>query len=168
MREARDTRYHRLLVVDDEDSRFMRFDNSFQSGMYLNDPFRTRFDYTDYLHLGLAYTTDAERVLFIGLGGGSAPEADVAGLSRPAAAGGRARPRRRRPPPTVGSRSLETRGSSVDVEDGRRFLRSDDGSWDVIVIDAYYADAIPFHLATVEFVELVDRGSPRAAPWWST
>ena len=154
VREARDTRYHRLLVVDDEDSRYLRFDNSFQSGMYLKNPFRTRFEYTDYLHLGLAYTPAAKRVLFIGLGGGSAQKRmwrDFPDLRLQAV---------ELDPDVVTAayrwfalpRDPRLR---VDVEDGRRFLRSDEGGWDVIVVDAYYADSIPFHLATVEFVELV-------------
>ena len=42
----------------------------------------------------------------------------------------------------------------VASEDGRRWLARNDGRWDVIVIDAFYADSIPFHLATVEFLEL--------------
>ena len=40
------------------------------------------------------------------------------------------------------------------VEDGRRFLRKDQRRWDLIVVDAFYADGVPFHLATLEFVEL--------------
>ena len=36
-------------------TRYLRFDNSLQSAMYLDDPFRTRFRYTDLFHLGLAY-----------------------------------------------------------------------------------------------------------------
>ena len=42
----------------------------------------------------------------------------------------------------------------VDVEDGRRWLQRNDARWDVMVIDAFYADSIPFHLTTVEFLEL--------------
>ena len=96
VRFAKDTRYHRLVVADDESSRYLRFDSSFQSGMYLGQPFRTRFDYTDYLDLGLAYNPDARRVLFIGLGGGSAPKRFWRDFPQPPAAGGRARPGRRR------------------------------------------------------------------------
>ena len=33
----------------------------------------------------------------------------------------------------------------------------------MIVIDAFYADSIPFHLATVEFLELHAHASPPAA-----
>ena len=68
---AEDTRYHRLAVVDDEETRYLRFDNSLQSAMYLGDPFRTRYRYTDFFHLGVAYNPDARNVLFVGLGAGS-------------------------------------------------------------------------------------------------
>ena len=90
VREARDTQYHRLVVVDDDDSRYLRFDNSFQSGMWLSDPYRTRFLYTDYLDLGLAHRPSAKNVLFIGLGGGSAPKRMWRDFPGPAAAGRRA------------------------------------------------------------------------------
>ena len=43
----------------------------------------------------------------------------------------------------------------MEVEDGRRFLVANDGPWDAIVVDAFYSDSIPFHLATREFLELV-------------
>ena len=43
---------------------------------------------------------------------------------------------------------------AIEVEDGRRFLARNDGPWDAIVVDAFYSDAIPFHLATREFLEL--------------
>src|SRR5207244_2086497 len=44
---------------------------------------------------------------------------------------------------------------AVTVADGRRFLERDRRRYDVIAIDAYYADAIPFHLTTREFLETV-------------
>ncbi len=153
VREARETQYHRLLVVDDEESRYLRFDSSFQSGMYLADPFRTRFSYTDYLDLGIAYNPDASRVLYIGLGGGSAPK----------------RAFRDFPAFTLHAVELDPdvvetayrwfalprdERLEVTVEDGRRFLRRDEQTWDVIAIDAFYSDSIPFHMTTAEFVEL--------------
>jgi spermidine synthase len=49
----------------------------------------------------------------------------------------------------------------VHVEDGRRFLLGNQRRWDLIAIDAFYADSIPFHLSTQEFLELVrDRLNP--------
>jgi spermidine synthase len=160
VREARETRYHRLVVADDQESRYLRFDSSFQSGMYIDRPFATRFEYTDYLDLGIAYNPDAQRMLFVGLGGGSAPkriwrdfpdsQLQVVELD-----------------PDVVDAAYKwfevprDERLQVDVEDGRRWLVRNDERWDVIVLDAFYSDSIPFHLATQEFVELArDRLEP--------
>ena len=71
---TKDSQYHRIAVVEDDDSRYLRFDSSFQSGMYKDDPYRTRFEYSDYLQLPLAYRPSTRRILYVGLGGGSAPK----------------------------------------------------------------------------------------------
>jgi spermidine synthase len=149
----KDTQYHGLAVVDDEESRYLRFDNSFQSGMFLDRPFATRFDYTDYFDLGLAYNPDARRVLFIGLGGGSAPKRFFRDFPRLDLQVVEIDPVVR----DVAYRYFRlprTPRLRVEVEDGRRFLARTDERWDVIAVDAYYADSIPFHMATAEFVEL--------------
>jgi spermidine synthase len=151
---SKNTRYHGLTVVDDDDSRHLRFESSFQSGMYLDDPFRTRYEYTDFLGLPLAYRPEAKRILFIGLGGGSAqkrlwrdfPELDLEVVELDPVVRDVAYRYFRLP------RSPRLR---VSVEDGRRFLQRNDERWDAIVIDAYFSDAIPFHLATLEFLDLV-------------
>ena len=150
----KETRYHRLSVVDDADSRYLRFDSSFQSGMVLGQPYRTRFRYTDYFDLALAYAPAARDVLFVGLGGGSAPKRmwrdfpslriRVAELDPDVAAVARRffavpdHPRLR-----------------VAAQDGRRFLDEHARRWDAIGIDAFFSDSIPFHLTTREFLELV-------------
>src|ERR671910_1357282 len=150
----KDSQYHRIAVVEDADSRYLRFDSSFQSGMYIDDPFRTRFEYSDYLQLPLAYGPDTRRILYIGLGGGSAPK----------------RTWRDFPATSIDAVELDPEVVDVayeyfelprdprlrvEVEDGRRFLAANEGPWDAIVIDAFYSDSIPFHLATREFLELV-------------
>ena len=118
---AKDSQYHRIAVVQDDSSRYLRFDSSFQSGMYRDNPYRTRFAYTDYLQLALAYQPGAKRILFVGLGGGSAPkrmwrdfpglQVDVVELDREVVGAARrffGVPRDRR--------------LAIEVEDGRRFL----------------------------------------------
>ena len=143
VRFAEDTEYHRLAVVDDETTRYLRFDASLQSAMYLDDPYRTRFAYTDFFHLGLAYNPDARRPLH--------------------------RPRRWSSPKRmwrdhedvqihvveldpvvvdVGYRYFDVPRDPrlrVEVGDGRQFLTREEKRWDVIVVDAFFADAIPFH-----------------------
>jgi spermidine synthase len=153
VREARDTRYHRMFVLDGDGVRYLRFDNTFQSAMDLADPHKTVFGYTDYLQLGLAYAPSTKRVLFIGLGGGSAVK------------------RMWRDFPSLELHAVELDPDVVRVarqwfelptderlevstQDGRRFLQANDERWDMIVVDAYFADSIPFHLATAQFLEL--------------
>jgi spermidine synthase len=154
LRYAKDTRYHRLSVADDETNRYLRFDNTYQSGMPLARPFGTSFQYADYFHLALAYKPDARDILVIGLGGGSSPK------------------RLWRDFPDLRIQAVELDQVVVDVayrffelprdprlevavDDGRRYLDDDDRTWDAIMIDAFFADAIPFHLFTSEFMELV-------------
>ena len=151
--ETKDSQYHRIAVVEDSESRYLRFDSSFQSGMYKDDPYRTRFPYSDYLQLAFAYRPEAKRILYVGLGGGSAPKrtwrdfpdvrVDVVELDPEVV--------------NVAYRWFELPRDPrlrVEVEDGRRYLAASEGPWDAIVIDAFYSDSIPFHLATREFLEL--------------
>ena len=153
VRVARDTRYHRMYVLDGADTRYLKFDSSLQSAMSLRDPYATVFEYTDYLQLGLAYGPSAKRVLFIGLGGGSAVKRmwrDFPSLQLHAV---------ELDPDVVGAarrwfRMPADRRVDVTVEDGRRFLQRHDERWDLIVVDAYYGDSIPFHLTTTQFFEL--------------
>src|SRR6266480_2560522 len=45
----------------------------------------------------------------------------------------------------------------LHAQDGRLFLTRTANQYDIILLDAYYADAMPFHLATREFFELAQR-----------
>jgi spermidine synthase len=151
---AKDTRYHRLTVVDDSSERYLRFDNTYQSGMVLGRPFATAFAYSDLFHLYRAYNPSARRILFIGLGGGSSPKriwrdfpdaqieaVELDPVVRDVAYRYFALPHDPR--------------LNVTVDDGRHFLDTHEERWDAILIDAFFADAIPFHLFTNEFMELV-------------
>ena len=155
----KDTQYHRLAVVEDDVARTLRFDSSYQSAMNLKDPFLTEYEYTDYFQLGLAYNPRAKNVLFIGLGGGSAPKrfwrdfpnlqlqvVEIDPVVVDVAHRYFAVPRNRLP---------------VAVRDGRRYLAENTKRWDVIAIDTFYGDGVPFHMTTHEFVELArDRLAP--------
>jgi spermidine synthase len=155
----KDTAYHRVFVVQDEERRFLRFGSSYQSAMDLDDPF-TGFIYTSFFDLGLAYVPEARDALFVGLGGGSAPK------------------RFWRDFPELRLQVVELDPVVVDVahrffrvprdprlkiavEDGRRYLVKHDRRYDIIALDTFFEDGIPFHLTTREFLELVhDRLRP--------
>jgi spermidine synthase len=150
----RDSQYHRITVAENADSRFLRFDSSFQSGMFRAQPFLLRFAYTNYMDLGLAYDPSARQTLMIGLGGGSTqkqlwrafPDLTVTTVELDPAVR------------DVAYRFFDFPKDPrlpVVVADGRRYLDLNQQSWDVIMIDAFYADSVPFHLTTREFLTLV-------------
>ncbi len=164
----KDSAYHRIIVYEDGDSRILRFNQSRQSGMYLSDPDRLRFLYTEYASLPLVLKPDARSVAFIGLGGGSLPKKyrkdypslriDVAEIDPEVV--------------TVAKRFFGFREDdrmTVAAEDGRVFLtRKRDARYDYVFVDAYYSDAVPFHMTTVEFLALVKRRlSPDGVVAWN-
>jgi spermidine synthase len=147
---AKDTIYHRITVDEDGSYRYLRLDRYWQSGWDVQAPLRTVFPYTDYLHLALIFNHNLRRALFIGLGGGIAPsrflhdyphmQIDVVELD-PAVV-------------DVARKFFALPSTSrlrVYTQDGRLWLRRTPNRYDLIVLDAYLIDTIPFHLATKEF-----------------
>jgi spermidine synthase len=148
----KDSLYHHIIVTEDDSLRTLRFDRLRQSALDLKDPDRMVFHYTQYLHLAMAFHDRPQRALFIGLGGGSAPRRfyrdyaslliDVAELDPEVV--------------SIAKRYFlfeESDRMKVQAVDGRIFLQKTPHRYDMIFLDAYYADAIPFHLATREFLK---------------
>jgi spermidine synthase len=152
----KDTFYHRIRVEEDEEARNIYFDRTLQSSMNLKDPTSLRLVYSRYTSLGFTFRSDAKKMLIIGLGGGSIPkklqkefpnlELDVVEID----------------PEVIKIAKdhfnvRESKNLRIYAQDGRLFLARTQNQYDVILIDAYYADAMPFHLATKEFFELAQK-----------
>lgn len=150
----RDSAYHQISVLEDGLNRYLRFNRSFQGGMVLRDPFESPFLYTSYAHLAHVFHPGIRRVLMIGLGSGTIPkrftrdypEVTVDSIELDPAV------------VEVAKRFFEVREDArhrVTVQDGRVFVRRAEARYDLVVLDAYFAEGIPFHLATKEFLEQV-------------
>jgi spermidine synthase len=152
----KDTFYHRIRIEEDDEARYMYFDRTLQSAMNLQDPTALRLIYSRYTSLALAFRPDAKKMLIVGLGGGSIPkklakefpslEMDVVEID----------------PEVVQSAKThftvrESKNLRLHAQDGRLFLNRAKDQYDIILLDAYYSDAMPFHLATKEFFELAQR-----------
>ncbi|MFP4174899.1 MAG: spermidine synthase, partial [Halobacteriales archaeon] len=113
--------------------------------------------YTRYFHLPFLMADDPDdidRVLFIGGGGFTGPRifADEYNITVDAV---------EIDPEVVDVAKMyfnveESDSLRIHNEDGRRFLRETDETYDLIVLDAYKKDKVPFHLTTVEFMRLAD------------
>jgi len=148
------TAYADLRVVEDDGVRTMYIGGVPQSATYADGREGYVFDYAKYAHLPLLFQNDTDRALFIGGGGFTIPQryheeypgvtVDVAEID-----------------PEVIRVAKEQFGliegprMNVHVTDGREYLQGTNRTYDVIVLDAFRADRVPFHLTTREFMELV-------------
>jgi len=152
----KDTFYHRIRVEEDDEARYMYFDQTLQSAMNLKDPTALRLIYSRYTSLGFAFQPDAKKMLIIGLGGGSIakkiqkefPSLEIDAVEID-------------PEVIQIAKShfnvRENKNLRLHAQDGRQFLTRTQNRYDIILLDAYYKDTMPFHLATKEFFELAHR-----------
>jgi spermidine synthase len=151
---SRDTAYHHIQVFDMDRVRMMRFDNLTQGGMHLDKPERSVFGYDEAFLASWALRPNIRRICVIGLGAGTLPrrlaellpEAEIDSVEID---------------PVVAQIAREyfgfqeTARNRIHVEDGRVFLARGGAAYDLIVLDAYNATGVPFHLMTREFYGLV-------------
>jgi len=152
----KDTFYHRIRVEEDDEARYMYFDRTLQSAMTLKDPTALRLVYSRYTSIGLTFRPDAKKMLLVGLGGGSIPkklnkefpnlEIDAIELD----------------PEVIRIAKdhfnvKEHKNLRLHAQDGRLFLARTQQQYDIIMLDAYFTDAMPFHLATKQFFELAQK-----------
>lgn len=132
-----------------------------QTALYPDRPLHLELDYTRVGMIGLAMVPDDARILFVGLGGGAMPTYTRLVL----------------PEATIDVVEIDT--LIVDVAqrwfgfrpddqlrvhtaDGRAFIEdAQPASWDLIVLDAFAENGIPYSLTTRQFLEAV---SLRLAP----
>ncbi|ELZ24857.1 spermidine synthase [Halosimplex carlsbadense 2-9-1] len=149
------TPYQELQVVDLGGTRTLYLGGQPHSAMDLDDPNRHVFEYTRYFHLPFLFADDPDeidRVLFIGGGGFTGPKrfandydvtVDVAEID-----------------PDVIAAAEEYFGVSeserlnIYNQGGRQFLRETNRTYDLVVLDAYQKDKVPFELTTREFMTL--------------
>ena len=150
--------YSKITVTEDQRGlRTLLFDNEVrQSVGKVGDPNHLELPYARAMPAGLAFVDAPQRILIVGLGGGTIPtflhkhypktQIDVVDID-----------------PDVVDVAKRFFGFREDatlrayVNDGRRFVEESRRPYDVIFLDAYGPDNIPYHLATREFLEAVRR-----------
>lgn len=150
--------YHRIFVYKDGpivSLRFNRKTNVIQGRVNLEKPRVHMLEYSTLALAGLLYNPVPSRVLVLGMGGGVIPrelhhyfpeaEIDVVEID-PAI-------------PDIAQKFFgfqEDEGLRIHVQDGRmyirRYLRKKGPAYDMIILDAFLSDYIPFHLMTREFL----------------
>ncbi len=151
--------YHHVQVIDNDGVRLLSFNGTRETMMSLSNPLTGHFEYTEYFHMPWLWNRDIQRVLMMGLGGGSTQRSyqhyytnvtvDTVDLD----------------PVVVGVARqyfhvTETPQFRIYTNDGRVFLKRTSQKYDVILMDAYtttrYGSSIPPHLTTKEFFTLAN------------
>lgn len=149
--------YNTIVVTeDDQGLRTLSFEpgGARQSVVKVGDPDHLELPYARAMAVGLVVAERPRRVLIVGLGGGTIPGflhkhfpqtiIDVVDID-----------------PDVVAVAKKFFGFREDatlrahVADGRRFVATHPKQYDIIFLDAFGADNIPYHLATREFLDLV-------------
>jgi spermidine synthase len=149
-----DSPYQQVRIRDDELFRYLVLDRTFHATMWKSDPVWLFLPYSQLMVSSLALASEPKRGLILGHGGGSLAkwlariwpelELDIVEFD-----------------PTVVRMAEDffdyhpPSNHHVSVKDGRAFLNGTHHTYDVIWIDAFARDMIPFHLTTVEFFSLV-------------
>lgn len=159
-----DSLYHHIIVSENADVRILRFHKGAaqealgsdfaQSVISLADPYALYMRYSRHTMVGAALVERPKRALFVGLGAGTLPkyfaraypdcQVDCAELDGKVV--------------DVARRYFflgELANLNITVIDGRRFVKKTDAKYDLVFLDAYRDNMIPFHLMTRKFLEEV-------------
>jgi spermidine synthase len=145
------------VTEDDQGMRTLLFGSGVrQSVVKVGDPDHIELPYARTMVSGLALCPDPKRALVVGLGGGTIPnflhkhypqtQIDAVDID-----------------PVVVEVAKQFFGFREDatlkayVQDGRQFIEERLNVYDVIFLDAFSSEDIPYHLATREFLEAVRR-----------
>jgi spermidine synthase len=150
--------FNTIYVFDTEEgTRVLAFeeDGAMQSAMDLKDPNRLVLSYARTSMVVLPLAEEPKRILIVGLGGGSIPTFL----------------RRVYPDAVIECAELDPgvveaakkffnyvedgKKSIVHVGDGRKFIETTKEKYDLIFLDAYGPDSVPYTLATKQFLEAV-------------
>jgi len=148
-----------IVIYEQSGERCMNFGSlqapGRQTCIDIDDPDTMVFGYTRMMMSALFIHPDPERILIVGLGGGTLPRALASVLPKASIHTIEIDPAVVR----VAERFFGFRQSSrqkVFVEDGRAFIErahAQKEQYDLILLDAFDVDYIPPHLLTVEFLQ---------------
>lgn len=151
--------YQYISVIEDKakNERYIRNNKRemSQGGISIDRPDKLLFEYTQMSFISLAFLDrDPKEVLFVGLGAGSMPRyfhkyylnanVDIVEIDQDIV--------------SVAEKYFYFNQNSrmrVFVDDGRIFIKRTPKKYDMIFLDAYQNEYIPFHLTTLEFLQEV-------------
>lgn len=151
------SQYNHVQVIDNDGIRMLSFNGTSETRMSITNPLQGHFEYTEYFHMPWLWNHDMQRVLMIGLGGGSTQRSYQHYYTNVTVETAEIDP----VVIDVAKKYFtvaETPHLQIRNLDGRVFLRRSTNRYDAIILDAYtttrYGSSLPPHLTTREFFRL--------------
>ncbi len=151
----KETLFSHLDVIEFGDNRSLYLDGMRHSSMNLDDPLDLVIDYTEYFHLGMLFNPTATNVLFVGGGGFTGPKNFL-----------ELYPDVKIDVIEIDSDVIDTAKTYFNLEDSprlqifnddaRNHLSTFEKKYDLIILDAYSSNYVPYHLMTDEFFKIVE------------
>jgi spermidine synthase len=152
----KETLFSHLDVIEYGDNRSLYLDGLRHSSMDLDDPLDLVIDYTEFFHLGMLFNPTAKDILFVGGGGFTGPKNFLQIY------------------PDTKIDVIEIDSDVIDVaktyfnlessprlqifnDDARKHLSMFDKKYDLVVLDAYATNYVPYHLMTHEFFQILEK-----------
>jgi len=151
----KETLFSHLDVIEFGDNRSLYLDGMRHSSMDMSDPLDLVIDYTKYFHLGMLFNPTATDILFVGGGGFTGPKNFLELY------------------PDIKIDVIEIDSDVIDTakmyfnlkdnsrlkifnDDARNHLSTFDKKYDLIILDAYASNYVPYHLMTDEFFQIIE------------
>lgn len=152
----KETLFSHMDIIEYGDNRSLYLDGLRHSSMNMRDPLDLVIDYTEYFHLGMMFNPTAKDILFVGGGGFSGPKNFLALY------------------PETKIDVIEIDPDVIDAaktyfnleasprlqifnDDARKHLSMFDKKYDLIILDAYATNYVPYHLMTHEFFQTLEK-----------
>jgi len=149
-----ETEYSHLDVVDSDNKRTLYLNGMRHSQMDKDNPNELVLKYTKYFHLGTLFNPQLENILFVGGGGFSGPKNFLESYPNSLIDVVEIDPEVTEVAKTYFSLREDSR-LEVFNEDARTFLMSSDEKYNLIILDAFGTDYVPFHLLTQEYFQIL-------------
>ena len=152
----KETLFSHMDIIEYGDNRSLYLDGLRHSSMNIRDPLDLVIDYTEFFHLGMMFNPTAKDILFVGGGGFSGPKNFLALY------------------PDTKIDVIEIDPDVIDAaktyfnleanprlqifnDDARKHLSMFDKKYDLIILDAYATNYVPYHLMTHEFFQTLEQ-----------
>ncbi|MEI7473662.1 MAG: fused MFS/spermidine synthase [bacterium] len=145
--------FHNIQVVTNDCGKFLKFDDSYQSGKIDSPLYSGNLPYINYFFLSLLFNSEIKNILFLGMGASyvikdflqickAVKNIDIVEIDPLI--------------PHIAKEYFdfeEKKPVKVHIQDARVFVRNSKQKYDLIICDIFSSEGMPFRFMTAEFFE---------------